>query len=156
MREIVLNKNKQFSEKEQKRITAALFFLESNDLTSFPEGRIDIINDEVFAVFQSYQTAPANELLFEAHKDYIDLQYIISGAEKMLVAEISSLLHIQEPYNKEADIIFYKDPHIFNELILRSGDYTFFTPMDGHKTRCSTGQLQQEVKKVIIKILMES
>jgi len=156
MREIKRDRIIPFTEKEQERIKKACTFLAGNDLSSFPDGRLDIIGDEIFAVFQSYRTSPAKELSFEAHRKYIDLQYILSGTEKMLVADLAALTHEIVPYGEEDDIVFYEDPPSFSEIILTDGDYTFFATKDGHKTRCSAGQPGREIKKVIVKILAEA
>ena len=46
-------------------------------------GKYEIDGKNVFASVQEYDTKPENEKRFELHKDYIDVQYIVSGEEIM-------------------------------------------------------------------------
>lgn len=47
------------------------------------DGTYEIDGKSVFAMVQSYRTKQqTQEMMFEAHKKYIDLQYIVNGIEK--------------------------------------------------------------------------
>ncbi len=54
------------------------------------EGRYDLA-DGVFVNIQSYKTCERSTRQFEAHRDYIDLQYIISGREIIVVEDTEVL-----------------------------------------------------------------
>ena len=59
------------------KIKKGLEFILNNDLTTFENGKYEIDGDKVTANIQEYDTKA--EGLFEAHKNYIDIQYVISG-----------------------------------------------------------------------------
>lgn len=47
------------------------------------DGTYEIDGDKVFAIISSYRTKPQTpEMMFEAHKKYMDVQYIVTGIEK--------------------------------------------------------------------------
>ena len=59
----------------------AFAFLEKAQ-KELPEiGRQEIDGDKIYALVQQYETAPASERKWEAHKKYIDIQFIYSGSE---------------------------------------------------------------------------
>jgi beta-galactosidase beta subunit len=55
------------------RLQAAFAFIRENNLHALPLGRYDL-EDGVFAIVQEYFTK--EESFYEAHKKYIDLQYM--------------------------------------------------------------------------------
>ena len=72
-------------------IQKGLEFLQSNELSSWPDGEHEIDGENVYAVLRSYQTKPPAECRWEAHKKYIDIQYLISGEERIGCACIAQL-----------------------------------------------------------------
>ncbi|MFN3667553.1 MAG: YhcH/YjgK/YiaL family protein, partial [Sediminibacterium sp.] len=83
-------------------IEKALLFLQHTDLNTLENGKHELEGDALFAIVQEYDTKdPAQEKL-ESHKKYIDVQFVVSGTEKMGHA----LLKKQTPsraYNPEDD-----------------------------------------------------
>ncbi len=49
-------------------------------------GRHDLDGDDLFALVQEYTTRAADECVWEAHRRYIDVQFVVTGAERMGVA----------------------------------------------------------------------
>ncbi|MBU9725345.1 YhcH/YjgK/YiaL family protein [Diplocloster modestus] len=134
-------------------LAKALDYLKHTDLKTLPEGRVEIDGDRMFAVVQVYKTSGEEELKFEAHRAYLDVQYIIEGTEKILISNIENFHQEAVPYRPEEDIVFYQETPKSVALILQEGDYAVFTPEDCHKTRCDVnGKEKQNVKKVIVKI----
>ncbi len=74
-----------------------------------PDGRIAIDGERVFALVQSYATAPAAEKRIETHREHIDIQYVARGTEIMLWAP-SAGLKVTAPYDPAKDVIFYENP----------------------------------------------
>jgi len=103
----------------------------------------------VFANVQSYTTSPTETRKYEAHKKYIDLQYIVSGEERMYHSPLS-LLAVKELYNETKDVEKLTGPDD-QAVIVRAGDFAIFFTHDGHKPNCSNGR-DQAVKKVVVKI----
>ena len=64
-------------------ILTALEFLTSRDLDNLETGRHDINGDLMFVNVMSFDTVHEDEKLAEVHKEYIDLQVLIHGEEKI-------------------------------------------------------------------------
>lgn len=130
------------------KIKKGLEFIINNDLNSFKNGKYEIDGEKITANIQEYDTK--TEGLFEAHRKYIDIQYLINGFEKQGIKDISELTKNTE-YDKEKDVQFFDGEGSF--VSVPAGYFTIFYPQDGHKP-CITDKTQSHVKKVVIKILI--
>ena len=136
----------------QQGIQRGLAYLESFD-PSTPDGRHVIDGEGLFALVQSYETAPATEKRFETHRRHIDIQYIVSGRERMLHLPLGTL-DIETPYSEEQDVVFYRDPPASSSLLLSAGEFAIFHPSDAHKGGCMAGG-REPVRKVVVKVRVE-
>jgi len=116
-----------------------------------PLGRVDLDGDNCFALIQSYNTKPLAQAKFEAHKKYIDIQFIQAGRETLLWSPLSALTETLEPYVAEKDVAFFGVPSLVTPINLRAGDFTIFFPEDGHAPGIECGG-SVEVRKVVIKV----
>lgn len=74
---------------------AALEFLQANDPASLANGTYDITPDgSVYASVARYTTKDSAN--FEAHRKYIDLQYVTEGRECIQIASIDSVRDVAE------------------------------------------------------------
>jgi biofilm protein TabA len=131
------------------RIAAGLDYLAAFDPDT-PIGRHLIDGEDLFAMVQEYETAPATEKRFESHLRYIDIQYLVSGRERMLHAPADTL-EVATPYNDEKDVAFYTDPAASSSLLVLPGQFALFYPADGHKPGCMAGG-REAVRKVVVKV----
>lgn len=106
--------------------------------------------DLLFALPQSYQTAPAADKRFEAHRRYIDIQYLHAGEEALYHAPIGDL-QLTDPYNAERDLMFFRDPAAPSRTVLRPGQFVIYFPHDGHKGGCQV-TAPSSVRKVVLKV----
>lgn len=132
----------------------AFSYLSDYNFSFMKQGKYEIDGDNMFAIVQEYQTQEESRLFFESHYDYMDIQYIVSGQEKIRICDRKDIGPVMTPYKKEEDIIFYKDPDKqVKDLILSKGDFAIFKKEDCHKTRCSLNNKGNTyVKKVIVKV----
>ena len=65
------------------RLKTALEYLKKTDLKSKPDGKYDILKDEIYINIQEYDTKEEQNCKWEAHKRYIDIQYMISGSDSL-------------------------------------------------------------------------
>ena len=115
-----------------------------------PDGRHPIEGDEVFATVASYATSPATDRRWEAHRRYLDVQWVASGVERILYAPSAALV-LEQPYDEESDLVFFRDPGPSSSLLLRTGDVALFGPADAHKPGCMAGG-RDAVRKVVVKV----
>lgn len=132
------------------RFAAAFEFLKSMPADQ-PLGRFDIDGDDCFALVQTYTTKPIAEGKFEAHRKYIDIQFIQAGHETILWTPLSTLTKTTEPYTAVKDIAFFATPAHVVPIQLRAGDFTIFFPEDGHAPGLEYNG-SAEVRKTVIKI----
>lgn len=132
-----------------KRIEEALNIITSLNFESLECGKY-VVNEDFYYLVQKYETKSPDKGRYEAHKKYVDIQYIVEGEEQIHVSD-STLMEEDEPYNVETDVIFLKEPKHTLTIVLTTGKYTIFYPEDAHKpglyaSGCTT------VKKILGKV----
>ena len=132
------------------RFVAAFEFLEKFS-ASQPDGRHDIDGDNCFALVQTYTTRPLAEAKFEAHRQYIDIQFIQAGRENILWSPLAVLTQVTGPYVAERDIAFFANPPQWTPIRLHAGQFAIFFPTDGHAPGIECDGAT-EVRKVVIKV----
>jgi len=132
------------------RFAAAFAFLQ-NVPANIPLGRHDIDGDNCFALVQTYTSKPLTQAKFEAHKKYLDIQFIQSGRETLLWAPLAACTQITEPYLEEKDVMFFALPAAMTQINLRAGEFAIFSPTDGHAPGVEYGGAV-EVRKIVIKV----
>ncbi len=132
-------------DKLNNRIIEGLEFLSKTDFSKLTDGR-HVISDYMYVNVETYQTK--SDALYEAHRDYIDIQYIISGEEKIGVTKYSDCTE-NTPYDKERDIEFLNGEGEFYPM--RTGDYMILYPTDAHKPSISLNE-QTTVRKAVVKV----
>lgn len=134
-----------------KRISKALEYIKQTDLKNLQPGKYDIDGENIFALVSEYETKLESEGKPEAHRKYIDVQYVISGEERMGYAPLNKQ-EILEPYKNENDIIFYKgENHLSGSCRIDEGMFAIFFPTDVHMPGINTGRTSH-VKKLVIKV----
>ena len=130
------------------RIEQAFEYIKNIDLTQIQTGKYQIDGDRIFGVVSEYKTKDLEEGLWEAHKKYIDIQYIISGKEKMGYCCIDDM-KIAVEYNEEKDVLFMDGQGDF--LTINEGSFALFTANDAHMPSIKVDNAQS-VKKLLVKI----
>jgi len=128
-------------------IEIVLNFLKNNDMIYLPCGKYDIGGDNFVNVFE-YETKE-NDGVFEAHKKYTDVQFVISGKEIVLWANNYSTE--TKPYQVETDCSFgIVDKSESAEL---NDKYCIvFLPGEPHKACVHAGTVMN-VKKAVFKLV---
>lgn len=132
------------------KIQKGFEFLSKEDLKTLPDGRYEILGNEIYANVQSLKTKNQNLKKWEVHRDYIDIQYVISGKEKMGYGLLADFNEITEKYDKEKDVEFLNGEK-FNFVNVQEGEFVIFYPNDVHAPMLSVED-DIEIKKVIVKI----
>lgn len=129
------------------RLYRGLELLRTTDFSSLADGPYEVEGKELFFSLQSYESKPAN-LTPEAHRDYIDIQFLVEGAEKVGVAPLEDMLEEVEG-RPESDIWFYRGP--VDELTLSGDRFAVFFPGDAHAPGIALGQ-PAPCRKCIVKV----
>ncbi len=124
-------------------------FLEKAVEDNLPAGRYEIDGDIVFAFIQEYTSN--TDSTFEAHKNYIDIQFIAEGTEVIYSAD-ASYFTVREEYNAEKDIMFLEGYEKASMAILQKGEYGIFFPWDAHKPGLCFDGKPGNVKKIVVKV----
>jgi biofilm protein TabA len=125
----------------------AFSFLRMDSLANLPAGKHQIDGDRIFAIVQKTNGRSRAEAKLEAHRKYIDIQYVISGPEEMGWRPTAACKSVESPYDESKDIGFFNDePETWTKV--EAGHFAIFTPEDAHAPLVSSG----EIHKVVIKV----
>lgn len=125
----------------------AFDFILNTDLSGMADGKYEIQGDDIFAIVQQYNSKNKEDAKLEAHKKYIDIQYINSGVELIGVSMLDNQIPVVNEPDK--DLAFYNSEASF--IKLNSGMFAIFFPHDLHMPGIKSGQ-SISVKKVVIKV----
>jgi len=137
-----------------KRILKAVSLIESLNFPSLPDNIFEIEGKNFYYIISSYQTtADIKGKPAEAHRKYLDLQYIIYGKEKIGFADYSNIKKVHSEYSSENDVEFFDS--LDNEcfITLNQNHYAIFFPEDIHRPGISINS-PGNVRKVIFKFLI--
>jgi YhcH/YjgK/YiaL family protein len=126
----------------------AFAFLTNRDLKTLAVGRHAIDSNNVFAFITENPTKDPDSTKWESHRNYIDLHLVITGEEKIGVADISTLM-VTMPYDESKDLINYTGEGKF--YTADPGTFFLFFPSDAHRPGVTTGGNKPD-KKIVIKI----
>lgn len=131
-----------------KNFQAAFDFVKKAVSENLPAGKYEIDGKALYASIQEYETKLVSKS--EAHKNYIDIQFIVSGIEVMDFCDITKATP-NTTYNEEKDVMFYTDCPKSGSCALEAGEYAIFFPHDVHKPGMCFGN-PAPVKKIVVKV----
>lgn len=127
----------------------ALDFLSKITPETLPAPNTVLIPGVLFCNPVTFTSKPEADCMYEAHRNYIDLHYIVSGVETIATADVSALT-VTTPYSAEKDILFL-DGAEDGRYSLKPGQFMVCFPSDAHKV----GMAKDEpagIVKVVFKI----
>lgn len=124
-----------------------LTLLRDTDFSSMADGTYHVDGDDLFYFIQSYETKPANDAC-EAHIQYIDIQCIISGAERMDFGALEDMTEEILP-RPEGDIRFYHGPT--DSITVTENKFAVFFPGDAHAPGIAPTE-PAPARKVVVKV----
>jgi len=125
---------------------SAFSFLKNQPLSELPTGKYPIIGERVFATISEAPAREKDSAIWESHRQYIDIHYVIHGSDQIGITDTTQA-KIIKPYTVDATHYtaegkFYKsDPSIFFILF----------PIDLHKPNIKLYS-NEIVKKLVIKV----
>jgi biofilm protein TabA len=132
------------------RLETALAYLEAADINTLVDGRYEIDGDQVYVLVQSYTTLVSG-VPFEAHRRYLDIQYIATGCERMDWLPVEQM-QITQAYQAEKDICKGVDAQgLAVPIAVCAGQAAVFFPADAHAPKLAVDQ-PTPVRKIVIKM----
>lgn len=131
-------------------IRVALQYLSQTDLVSAEPGRYDF-HAGCYAMVQDYESKPADNKRYEAHRRYIDVQFVVSGKEQIGYADYSALRSV-EPFSEEKDVEWFEGDGSF--IRAAAGTFVVLFPHDAHKPGVALDG-PGPVRKVVVKVPAE-
>ena len=130
-------------------IKMGLEYLQKTDFSQVKDGTYELDGREVFVAVMSYNSKEKGR--FEAHEQYIDIQYVIEGnGEIMGYAPVTELGEMTEA-KTEKDIYFYDNAAEGIKLTVKKGMFAIFMPQDGHKPGCML-TVPEPIRKAVVKV----
>jgi YhcH/YjgK/YiaL family protein len=123
------------------------------ELASLPLGRHEIDGDRVFMNVIELVTEPAESKRAELHQEYLDIQILISGEERIDFG-LPGSWDSDDPYDAEQDLQMSDIKRSPQTLNLTAGMYVIFFPLEPHKPGCQV-RGPKNIKKVVVKVHYE-
>lgn len=133
-----------------KAIQTAINYLKDHDFAAMDTGVYEISEKDIYAQVFDAQTGPANEKKPEVHEKYIDVQFLVSGEEKLGFTVDTGAYEVDERH-EERDLIFYKEVKNEGYIEARPGNYCIFFPSDVHRPAVAVTE-PMSVRKVVVKV----
>lgn len=120
-----------------------------------PVGHYEI-EDGAFANIDVYTTKLHKDCKLEAHKNYIDIQMLLEGTEQLDYTLVDGL-EVSKKYDANRDVMFFESPQkAIDTVVLGDNKFAFIYPHEAHRPQMALNNIQQEVKKVVVKIICKN
>jgi len=133
------------------RFEKSFAFLRKVTAQTPPPGRYEIDGEDIYAFVQQHRTKPMPERVYESHRKYIDIQYMLRGREIMVWAPLASMKTVTMAFDESKDAALYALIPDGAPVEVRAGQFAIFYPDDAHIPSCAWGE-PEEVLKVVIKV----
>ena len=132
-------------------IVEGLRFLQSATV-NLAAGRHSLSGED-YANVDLYTTKQVNEVGYEAHRKYVDIQFLLEGEERVKVRPIEGLACTM-PYDAACDVAFFADDGtVATEVTIGKGYFVILFPNDAHEPQLCT-DTPRPVKKVVVKVCL--
>lgn len=134
-----------------KKYDVAFSFLLNTDLNKLALGKHTIDGESIFALVNEYETKIEDSVVYEAHKKYVDLHYMVSGTEQIGFSSYSSNSKEVRSYSADEDYALYEAEGSLVQV--KPEMFAIFFPTDLHMPGISEENgAVGKVKKVVVKI----
>ena len=134
-----------------KPLLLAVEHLKQTDFNALPAGNYDLQGKDIYVQVIDMATKPFAETRPEVHRQYIDVQYLCRGSEKIGVASETGHNAVAEDLLESRDLLFYAAMENESTLTMVPGSFAVFLPSDVHRPGCAFDQ-PMPIRKVVIKV----
>ena len=125
----------------------AFDFLRRADLAALTEGKHVIDGKNLYASVDIMNGRGHRGAKLEVHRNYIDIQYTLSGHEEIGWKNLSACKISKGIFDTEKDIAFFGDqPSCW--LSVPAGHFAIFFPEDAHAPLGGAGRLHKVIMKI--------
>ena len=132
-------------------IQKAVAYVMNTDFSKLEDGCHHIDGERMFANLFHLTSKPKGEARPEAHKNYVDVQFWLSGEEWCGCAPLAQGVPCVEAREDE-DLYFYEDMPDEGFVRARPGCFAVFFPEDVHRPGVCTENGPCEYRKVVVKV----
>ncbi|HGG7337575.1 TPA: N-acetylneuraminate anomerase [Escherichia coli] len=113
-------------------------------------GRYELQGDNIFMNVMTFNTQSPVEKKAELHEQYIDIQLLLNGEERILFGMAGTARQCEE-FHHEDDYQLCSAIENEHTINLKPGMFAVFMPGEPHKPGCVVGE-PGEIKKVVVKV----
>ena len=129
-------------------IAQGFIALKEMDIENLAPGNYETQAEGITLGVQVYESKLPENARLEAHRKYIDIQYVVSGCEKIGILPLSFAGKETEA-NEEKDIWFYEGKG--DEITVREGQFMVIYPEECHAPGIAIDS-PSPVKKIVVKV----
>ena len=143
---IIVDAKYSVSVEAAERFVRACCLISSSTINELPLGRTETEGLDIYVNISKYQRHELNNSLWEAHRKYADIHYVINSSEQLTCAPTDAMTVTQEYSDKTEDVLGYGDGKAVD---LSRGRYVVLLHDTAH---CSGVMLAfpERVKKAVI------
>jgi len=113
-------------------------------------GRYELQSDNIFMNVMELTTQLPTEKKAELHEQYIDIQLLLAGEERIQFGVYGSARQCED-FHPEEDYQLCSEIANVQTITLQPGIFAVFMPGEPHKPGCAIGE-PGKIKKVVVKV----
>lgn len=128
---------------------AAFEYFRSIDPGTLSPGRHVIDGESLYILIERTQGKGISKARLEAHRKYIDIQYIVEGGDTIGILPLSLCSLVEAPYDENRDIEYFADQPV-EWVSLPAGSFIIFYPDDAHAPLAGQGEVVKAIAKIAV------
>ena len=114
------------------------------------EGKHVLKEGLIYANVQEYESKI--ESSYEAHREYVDIQCVVSGEEYIYVADIADVNEPQGEFDVKKDIQFFRSADNSRKVLTDKDNYVILFPKDAHQPCMAIDGKPGHIRKIVVKV----
>ena len=119
---------------------------------STPNERLTVDGENIFINLGEYTNKNVDDCPYEAHKKYIDIQYVVWGREFIDICPAEGLKATEDRLDTD-DIAFYENGEAYSRADLTEGVFVVIFPGEAHRPCVAPDGKGVKVRKAVAKIV---
>ena len=124
---------------------------------NFTPGRVVLDGMNLYMNLEEFETHSRDSSKAEAHKNYIDVMYIVEGAETIYVKSVDKLQKVCREYDSDRDILQADLDEDAIAVRMEASSFIVLFPQDSHGPGChglasGCAEVSGKIKKIVGKV----